>query len=455
MDIQFNPVQLNSIQAFVNIHSRRNAAQRQVYFLRAEGAGADLLTDISNADRFMRSAENTVYCRLVRLSSLTDTEKVGIYLQKYNDLRNGKDILFPQYPEISSEIANALRKLFSELRTVKPDTTDTAERNMAVQLLYRTEKYLLEMLTQRKDKFCKLIYSGCHKTSEFLFGYLAVLLGIDTLILMPEGEGSIPVKLMQNCASISYGAYGHVEIPEYQPNVIPEQKKPTTKQKVTPTVKLHIPQHPNRKTTPVPKPSSEPTVRQERSYEELASLAESVVMIIIQDEKGEPFASGSGIAIHRDGYILTNCHVIQGGRSFCIRIENDDRVYDTVDVIKYHPQFDLALLRIHREMPPLPVFDDRRQLRRGEKVFSIGSPMGLFNSVSDGIISGFREIRDREMIQFTAPISHGSSGGALLNCYGEVIGICTSGIDEGQNLNLAVSYKHILSFASNVLQKIK
>ena len=78
--------------------------------------------------------------------------------------------------------------------------------------------------------------------------------------------------------------------------------------------------------------------------------------------------------------------------------------------------------------------------------------MGLFNSVSDGIISGFRTINDKDMIQFTAPISHGSSGGALLNSYGEVIGICTSGIDEGQNLNLAVSYKQIRDFASNVIK---
>ena len=71
---------------------------------------------------------------------------------------------------------------------------------------------------------------------------------------------------------------------------------------------------------------------------------------------------------------------------------------------------------------------------------------GLFNSVSDGIISGFRHINEMEMIQFTAPISRGSSGGAVLNMYGEIIGISTAGIDEGQNINLAVGYEKINEF---------
>ena len=89
----------------------------------------------------------------------------------------------------------------------------------------------------------------------------------------------------------------------------------------------------------------------------------------------------------------------------------------------------------------------RKKLVRGQKVVAIGSPLGLFNSVSDGIISGFRTINDVSMIQFTAPISHGSSGGAVLNLCGEVIGISTAGIDSGKNLNLAVGFEDIRVFA--------
>ncbi len=82
---------------------------------------------------------------------------------------------------------------------------------------------------------------------------------------------------------------------------------------------------------------------------------------------------------------------------------------------------------------------------------AIGSPLGLFNSVSNGIISGFRMIDGVEMIQFTAPISSGSSGGAVLNMQGDVIGISTAGFDRGQNINLAVGYENIRMFLRGFL----
>ena len=458
MEIRFNPIHLNSIQAFANIHSRRGAAEKQVYFVRADGVGPSLLSDISYTDRAMSSDEHTAYQRLIKLATLSDPADINSYLQKFSELRKGSNDIFPQHPDISPEIADVVRSLLDKLRNENSDMTETAERNIAVQLLYRIDHHLIDLLKQRSSKFCKLIYSGCSKTSEYLFGYAAAMLGIDTLILMPEGKGSIPDFLLKDCVEIPCGQHSRLDFPEYRPVKIDVQSQSPqiyTEQKVIPAVNLRIPEHPKRKTSPdpvrLPTPSKPKNIPKERSYEELAALAESVVMIILEDEKGEPVASGSGIAIHTDGYILTNCHVISSGVSYCVRIENDDKIYREAELIKYNPVFDLALIRIQRKMPPLPVYDGRRKLRRGEKVFAIGSPMGLFNSVSDGIISGFRIIKDREMIQFTAPISHGSSGGALLNSCGEVIGICTGGIDEGQNLNLAVSYEHILSFASNVI----
>ena len=107
---------------------------------------------------------------------------------------------------------------------------------------------------------------------------------------------------------------------------------------------------------------------------------------------------------------------------------------------------DLAVIRIQRKLVPLPVYQGKKELVRGQKVVAIGSPLGLFNSVSDGIISGFRKIDNVDMIQFTAPTSHGSSGGAVLNMQGEVIGISTAGYDSGQNINLAVGYECINTF---------
>ena len=168
-------------------------------------------------------------------------------------------------------------------------------------------------------------------------------------------------------------------------------------------------------------------------------------MIAVYDREGEPIATGSGIMIGRDGYILTNNHVTRGGCFFAVRIEDDDNIYKTNEIIKYNTVLDLAVIRIDRRLAPLPFYRGKK-LVRGQKVVAIGSPLGMFNSVSDGIISGFRNIDSVDMIQFTAPISHGSSGGALLNMQGEIIGISTAGIDEGQNINLAVNYEDIGMF---------
>lgn len=186
--------------------------------------------------------------------------------------------------------------------------------------------------------------------------------------------------------------------------------------------------------------------RTELTFEQLAQLASSVVMIMVHDKKGEPFATGSGIMIGRKGYILTNNHVLSDGSYFSVRIENDDNSYRADQIIKYNQVLDLAVIRIDRSLVPLPIYKGPQKLVRGQKVVAIGSPLGLFNSVSDGIIAGFRVLDDVDMIQFTAPTSPGSSGGAVLNMYGEVIGISTAGAPGAQGINWAVGYEFINLF---------
>ena len=190
------------------------------------------------------------------------------------------------------------------------------------------------------------------------------------------------------------------------------------------------------------------SIKEEKSFEQLAQLASSVVLIAVHDMDGDIIGTGSGIMIGKNGFILTNNHVASGGRFYSVRIEDDEEVYTTTEVIKYNSITDLAVIRINRVLNPIPIYDGKKKLVRGQKVVAIGSPLGLFNSVSDGIISGFRNINDVDMIQFTAPISHGSSGGAVLNMYGEVIGISTAGIDSGQNINLAIGYENIRMFTT-------
>ena len=132
-------------------------------------------------------------------------------------------------------------------------------------------------------------------------------------------------------------------------------------------------------------------------------------------------------------------------------MEEETDVFYTNELIKYHQDYDLAILRMEKHRKPIPISRGVKKLVRGQKVVAIGSPLGLFNSVSNGIISGFRDMETVSMIQFTAPVSHGSSGGALLDMYGDLIGIITAGFDDGQNLNLAVDYQTIFQFARSFL----
>ncbi len=240
-------------------------------------------------------------------------------------------------------------------------------------------------------------------------------------------------------------------------------------------VRVTIPPHPARRPTPSPVAppassvmpvqhrSASSEIRQsapapvsggtraELSFEQLAQLAPSVVMITVHDYSGEAFAGGSGIMIGRKGYILTNNHVLEDGSFFSVRIENDDQCYRTKEVIKYNQVLDLAVIRIDRALDPLPVYQGPG-LVRGQKVVAIGSPLGYFNSVSDGIISGIRVLDDVQMIQYTAPGAPGSSGGALLNMYGEVIGIVSASARGSQGINWAVGYEFINLFVQGFIK---
>jgi len=245
----------------------------------------------------------------------------------------------------------------------------------------------------------------------------------------------------------------HSDIPEAENNFSPFPQKnrtqtPPPANRSTPSVMNRSVPTPINRSTPAPMERSR---QRELSSEEIARLAESVVMITVCNKFGDMIGSASGIVINADGYILTNHHVISKGSYFLARFENDRTAYP-VQIVKYNNVHDMALLKIHRRAKPLPLFRNKNQeLVRGQKVIAIGSPLGLFNTVSDGIISGFRVIDVTDMIQFTAPISHGSSGGALLNTYGEIIGMCTGGAKEGQNINLAVSCRIIEPFIMNFI----
>jgi tetratricopeptide (TPR) repeat protein len=166
----------------------------------------------------------------------------------------------------------------------------------------------------------------------------------------------------------------------------------------------------------------------------------SVVAITTYDADGEALMTGSGFFL-RQGQVITNLHVIRGAQRCEIKtLDGKGKVFPVAGTIAVDEEGDLALLKV--EMPPdrpratelAPGLPDE-----GEAIFVIGNPLKLEGSVSSGIVSAVREVPNvGKIIQITAPISHGNSGSPVFNLKGQVIGVVTVKVTNGQNINLAI-----------------
>ena len=193
-----------------------------------------------------------------------------------------------------------------------------------------------------------------------------------------------------------------------------EQKKIKSKQAISKSIQSHI---------------LEPT-------EIFKKYNSAVFMIYTTDGLG--VFQGSGVFISENGVAVSNYHVFKGTAvgSEVIKL-SDGRQCKISEVIAKSESEDYILFRIKGHFVHIPV--SHRKNNVGEKVYTIGSPRGLENTFSSGEIS---QIRDDNYIQISCPIDHGSSGGVLINAYGEAIGITTGGHDEsGANLNFAKNIK--------------
>jgi len=166
----------------------------------------------------------------------------------------------------------------------------------------------------------------------------------------------------------------------------------------------------------------------------------SVVLIKSVDKKGNDIAQGSGFVVTKNGGIITNYHVLEKAHNVSIGFINGE-VYKNVSLIAAFASQDIAILHIEgttNKFSPVTL-GNSDNLMAGERILAIGNPYGLENTLSDGIISGIRDIKNIKFLQITSPISHGSSGGPLFNMKGEVIGITTIASQWGaQNLNFAI-----------------
>jgi S1-C subfamily serine protease len=171
----------------------------------------------------------------------------------------------------------------------------------------------------------------------------------------------------------------------------------------------------------------------------LARARPAVVTVICTNAKGEEYSFGSGCIVSADGVVLTAWHVV--AKAAKARVELATGAAHAVQgLIGGDASQDFALLKIEGKALPVVRLGDSDKVRQGDRILTLGAPLGLEQTASEGIVSAVRERRDgTKLLQITAPISPGSSGGPLLNAQGEVVGITSFLLTEGQSLNFAVA----------------
>jgi serine protease Do len=189
----------------------------------------------------------------------------------------------------------------------------------------------------------------------------------------------------------------------------------------------------------------------ERTVRELVvELGSAVVQV------RTPGGLGSGFFINEDGFLITNFHVTEGETQISVEVfqqkngELERKVYKQVRIVSLNKFGDLALLKVEDKDAPKfahVVLGDSDALAVGERVFAIGSPLGLERSVTEGIVSTkTRQLQGELYLQTTAQINPGNSGGPLFNLRGEVVGVTNMKITSGEGLGFAIPVQSVVFF---------
>ncbi|MGG4141595.1 trypsin-like peptidase domain-containing protein [Paenibacillus algorifonticola] len=202
-------------------------------------------------------------------------------------------------------------------------------------------------------------------------------------------------------------------------------------------------------TTPAPTPTpTDPAKTQDMTVEQIGELSDRVVYIEVVDQNNKAIASGSGVIVGAKGEIITNYHVIEGAHKAVI-YTSDEVKYVSSTVLNADKDRDLALIKIDSSNLNLPTvtIGDSSKLKLGESVVAIGSPLGFTNSLTSGVVSSkSRTVDGQNYIQISTPIDHGSSGGALFNLRGELVGITTALVESSAAINLAIPSTDVSTF---------
>jgi serine protease Do len=193
---------------------------------------------------------------------------------------------------------------------------------------------------------------------------------------------------------------------------------------------------------------------QEQSVRELVNVLGAAVVQV-----RTPGGLGSGFFINSDGFLITNFHVVEGETQISIEVyaikdgQMERKSYKQVRIIALNKFGDLALLHIEDKDAPkfasVPLGDSEK-LSVGDRVFAIGSPLGLERTVTEGILSTkTRELEGELYLQTTAQINPGNSGGPLFNLRGEVVGVTNMKITVGEGLGFAIPVESVEHFLNH------
>jgi S1-C subfamily serine protease len=177
-------------------------------------------------------------------------------------------------------------------------------------------------------------------------------------------------------------------------------------------------------------------------------FASSVLTLYCYDKGGKPIGQGSGFVIRQDGVVVTDWHVAKNAFSI-VAVDGSGRKYTISRYVNVDPNSDLVLLQLANDdgseptLQAIPVADSRK-VSAGLKIYTISAPKGFSHTLSDGLLSAIRSVDGLQLLQITAPVSPGSSGGPVLNAAGEVVGVIEGLIPSGQQLNFAIPIDYAL-----------
>ena len=185
---------------------------------------------------------------------------------------------------------------------------------------------------------------------------------------------------------------------------------------------------------PVAQPGAAPT----RTPAEIAAHSTPAVVSIRTGQ-----SLGTGFLVGNEGLVATNLHVVAGSSKITVTLA-DHRDFEVVEIWNGDRQRDLVIMRIDAQKLPVLALGDSSAMHPGDTVVAIGHPLGLEDTVSNGLVSAIRKVDDDlTVLQISAPIAPGSSGGPIFNDKGEVIGIATAIMMGGQNINFGVPVTYL------------